>query len=237
MVWTSRLMSPISSRKSVPPLACSNRPTRSRSAPVKAPRTWPNSSLSSRLCDSAAQWTLTNGRAARGLARWIAAASSSLPVPLSPRIRTADGLAATLRAIAIIRRTAWPEPLIASKTPASPSASPGRCGPPARRRGRTPRAPPGPGAAPGGCRIRRCCSAILSTLSRSSWFRLSSVSWMSAECSDQRGDRAERAEERHLLVLVRHPAPLGPQHEQAGEHARRSPGRRPPRPPARSSRR
>ena len=117
LVWTSRLMSPISSRKRVPPSACSNRPTRSRSAPVKAPLTWPNSSLSSRLCESAAQWTLTNGLAARGLAAWIASASSSLPVPLSPRIRTADGLAATLRATSIIRRTAAPEPRISSKTP------------------------------------------------------------------------------------------------------------------------
>ena len=50
----------------MPPLACSNRPTRSRSAPVNAPLTWPNSSLSSRLCERAAQWTLTNGRAGPG---------------------------------------------------------------------------------------------------------------------------------------------------------------------------
>ena len=51
----------------MPPLASSNRPTLSRSAPVNAPLTWPNSSLSSRLGDRAAQWTLTNGRPARGL--------------------------------------------------------------------------------------------------------------------------------------------------------------------------
>ena len=36
----------------------------------------------------------------------MAAASSSLPVPLSPRISTAEWVAATLRAIAIILRTA-----------------------------------------------------------------------------------------------------------------------------------
>ena len=41
-----RLMSPISSRKIVPPWATSNLPRRSATAPVKAPRTWPNSSLS-----------------------------------------------------------------------------------------------------------------------------------------------------------------------------------------------
>jgi hypothetical protein len=39
-------MSPISSRKIVPPCASSNLPRRSATAPVKAPRTWPNSSIS-----------------------------------------------------------------------------------------------------------------------------------------------------------------------------------------------
>ena len=39
-------MSPTSSRNSVPPSAYSNLPLRSRSAPVNAPLTWPNSSLS-----------------------------------------------------------------------------------------------------------------------------------------------------------------------------------------------
>ena len=45
--WNSRSTSPISSRKSVPPWACSKRPARARSAPVKAPRSWPKSSDSS----------------------------------------------------------------------------------------------------------------------------------------------------------------------------------------------
>ena len=44
LTWVESGMSPTSSRKSVPPLACSNHPLRSRSAPVKAPLTWPNSS-------------------------------------------------------------------------------------------------------------------------------------------------------------------------------------------------
>ena len=39
-------MSPISSRNSVPPLAYSKRPLRSRSPPVNAPGSWPNSSSS-----------------------------------------------------------------------------------------------------------------------------------------------------------------------------------------------
>ena len=37
-------ISPISSRNSVPPLACSKRPIRRSTAPVKAPRSCPNSS-------------------------------------------------------------------------------------------------------------------------------------------------------------------------------------------------
>ncbi len=39
-----RLISAISSRNSVPWSAISNRPARGREAPVKAPRTWPNTS-------------------------------------------------------------------------------------------------------------------------------------------------------------------------------------------------
>ena len=59
--WVAGAMSPISSRKSVPPLACSKRPIRWRSAPVKAPRSWPKSSDSSSVSGSAAQLTLTKG--------------------------------------------------------------------------------------------------------------------------------------------------------------------------------
>ena len=79
---------------------------------MNAPLTWPKSSLSSKFWESAAQCTFTKGRAARGLAAWIAAARSSLPVPLSPRISTADGLAATFLAMAIMDRIAGLEPLI-----------------------------------------------------------------------------------------------------------------------------
>ena len=73
-----------SSRKSVPPAATSKRPARSRTAPVKAPRTCPNSSLSSSSPGSAPQLTATNGPLRRGERAWIAWATTSLPVPLSP---------------------------------------------------------------------------------------------------------------------------------------------------------
>ena len=54
-------MSPISSRKSVPPSASSNRPRRRATAPVNAPRSWPNSSDSISSSGMAAQLTSTNG--------------------------------------------------------------------------------------------------------------------------------------------------------------------------------
>ena len=44
------------------------RPRRSRSAPVKAPRSWPNSSDSSSVSGSAATFTATRGPRRRGLA-------------------------------------------------------------------------------------------------------------------------------------------------------------------------
>src|SRR3990172_7200860 len=56
-----REMSPISSRKIVPPSAASNLPILSAIAPAKAPFTCPNSSDSRSVSDSAAQVTLTKG--------------------------------------------------------------------------------------------------------------------------------------------------------------------------------
>ena len=67
--WSGSGSSPISSSSNVPPSACSNSPALSADAPVNAPRTWPNSSDSSRLSGIAAQLIATNGAAARGLAR------------------------------------------------------------------------------------------------------------------------------------------------------------------------
>ena len=85
-------MSPISSRNSVPPSACSKRPRRVVCAPVKAPRSWPKSSLSSRSFGIAAVLIATNGpllpRSPRGLCLCSARATSSLPEPDSPVIST-----------------------------------------------------------------------------------------------------------------------------------------------------
>src|SRR5438132_4821987 len=81
-------MSPISSRNSVPPSACSKRPRRCCCAPVNEPRSWPNSSDSSRSFGLAAVLIATNGRDARALCRCKARATSSFPVPDSPVIST-----------------------------------------------------------------------------------------------------------------------------------------------------
>jgi hypothetical protein len=66
LAWKAGLISPISSRKRVPPSACSKRPLRWLIAPVKAPFSWPKSSDSSRLSGRAAQLSLTKAARARG---------------------------------------------------------------------------------------------------------------------------------------------------------------------------
>ena len=68
----------------MPPCASSNFPGRAATAPVNAPLSWPKSSDSASDSGSAEPFTATNGPSARGLPRWIASATSSLPVPLSP---------------------------------------------------------------------------------------------------------------------------------------------------------
>ena len=88
-------MSPISSRNKVPPCAAWNSPVRSDTAPVKDPFLWPKSSDSSRPSGIAPQLTAMKGASARGLARWIARASNSLPVPLAPKMHTEASEAAT----------------------------------------------------------------------------------------------------------------------------------------------
>ena len=72
----------------MPVWAASKRPVRLSIAPVNAPRTCPNSSLSSRFSASAPQLTRMNGPLPRGLSRWIALAINSLPVPVSPSSST-----------------------------------------------------------------------------------------------------------------------------------------------------
>ncbi len=78
----------ISSSSSVPPLASSNLPMRRATAPVKAPFSWPNSSLSSRSSGMAAQLIEMKGVSARLDWAWRYLAITSLPVPLSPVIST-----------------------------------------------------------------------------------------------------------------------------------------------------
>src|SRR6266700_3290995 len=65
-------------------------------APVNAPFSWPNSSLSSRPVGIAAQFSLTSVLSLRRLRSWIARAISSFPVPVSPRSRTVESLGATV---------------------------------------------------------------------------------------------------------------------------------------------
>ena len=93
----------------VPCWANSNLPMRVVPAPVKAPRSWPNSSLSSRSAGSAAQLTLTNGLVRRGDRRCSSRAITSLPTPLSPRSSTPTSLSATRSTIAITGCIAAPE--------------------------------------------------------------------------------------------------------------------------------
>ncbi len=93
--WRSSGISPISSRKRVPWSASSKAPFRSRSAPEKAPFSWPKSSLSMSVSGMAAQFTGMNGPLARGERAWRARATSSLPVPVSPRMVTAASAGAS----------------------------------------------------------------------------------------------------------------------------------------------
>ncbi len=77
-------MSPISSRNRVPPCASSNLPMPRAMAPVKAPFSWPNNSLSISSRGIAAMLRATNGLSLRRPKSCRARATSSLPVPDSP---------------------------------------------------------------------------------------------------------------------------------------------------------
>ena len=79
---------------------------RVRSAPVKAPRTCPNSSDSARASGMAAMFMATKGPPARGLEVWISRATTSLPVPVSPRMRTLASVSATWSMRSSTRRMA-----------------------------------------------------------------------------------------------------------------------------------
>ena len=72
----------------MPPWARANRPFLFATAPVNAPRTCPKSSDSSSVSGIAAQFTRISGMARCALRSWMARATSSLPVPVSPVMST-----------------------------------------------------------------------------------------------------------------------------------------------------
>jgi hypothetical protein len=63
---------------------------------VKAPRRCPKSWLAISDSDSPAQLTAMNGPSRRGEAEWMLWATSSLPTPVSPSIRTVQSPWATV---------------------------------------------------------------------------------------------------------------------------------------------
>ena len=79
----------------MPPCAASILPAVVLIAPVNAPFSCPNSSLSSSVSGIAAQLIATNAPLARGLASCSPRASSSLPVPDAPSSSTDTSAGAT----------------------------------------------------------------------------------------------------------------------------------------------
>src|SRR5439155_14027839 len=86
--WARGLISEISSKNSVPPSASSNFPLTLCCAPVNAPRSWPNSWLSSKVSLIADALNAMNGPFVRAEELWMACASKVFPVPVSPRRTT-----------------------------------------------------------------------------------------------------------------------------------------------------
>src|SRR5229473_1687918 len=91
----------------LPLSASSNLPGFSLVATVNAPRSWPNSSLSSSSLGSAAQLIFTNGFPRRGLRSCSARAIPSLPTPLSPRMSTGTSVSATRSTMSQMPIMAW----------------------------------------------------------------------------------------------------------------------------------
>ena len=79
----------------MPPSASSNRPSRRAIAPVNAPFSWPNSSDSSIAGRQRGAVDAHERPRSRALLMWIARATISLPVPVSPRSSTVDVVGAT----------------------------------------------------------------------------------------------------------------------------------------------
>ena len=97
-------------------------------APVKAPRSWPNSSDSSSSLGSAAQLILTNGFPRRGLRSCSVRAMPSLPTPLSPRMRTGTSVSATRSTMSQMRSIAGLEATKSAGTPRRCPSPAGRAG-------------------------------------------------------------------------------------------------------------
>ncbi len=81
---------------------------------MNAPFSWPKSSEAISDTGRAAQLTATRARRARRERRWMARATSSLPVPVSPVISTVVSVAATLSTSARVSRRASEVPMISS---------------------------------------------------------------------------------------------------------------------------
>ncbi len=81
---------------------------------MKAPFSWPNSSDAIKSRGIAEQFTLTNAREERCDRLWTARAISSLPVPVSPVIRTVESVGATLDTPESTARSAGEIPTISS---------------------------------------------------------------------------------------------------------------------------
>ena len=111
----------------MPPSASSTLPGLRETAPVKAPFSCPNSSLSRSPSGIAAQLIATSGPAARLLARWTACATSSFPVPLSPRTRIVASEAAARTMRSPSSRILGEVPIMPWRAPDSSSRMRSRC--------------------------------------------------------------------------------------------------------------
>ncbi len=101
LACTSSEIFPISSKKTVPPFATLKIPGLSWCAPVNAPLVCPNSSLSSNVSEMVPQSTAEKDAFLLLLLACIALAINSLPVPLSPEMRTVESVGATFLTISI----------------------------------------------------------------------------------------------------------------------------------------
>ena len=112
LACADRLISPISSRNNVPPEASSKSPLRCLMADVNDPFSWPKRLLSISSDGIAAQLTSTKGPLARRLFSCSCLATNSLPVPLSPVIKTRALVDATRSIISRIDCNAFDSPII-----------------------------------------------------------------------------------------------------------------------------